>query len=47
VESVPDPHLIRPGALEPAEGPLLLFRLRGRPAQLEPLEQPLQTSDAV
>ena len=42
VESVPRPHLVRPGALEPSEGPLLLLRPRGRPVQLQPLEQPLQ-----
>ena len=28
VERVPRPHLVRPGALEPAEGPLLLLRPR-------------------
>ena len=42
VERVSRPHLVRPGALEPAEGPLLLLRPRGRPVQLQPLEQPLQ-----
>ena len=42
VERVSGPHLVRPGALEPAQGPLLLLRPRGRPVQLQPLEQPLQ-----
>src|SRR5271165_1183447 len=31
VERVARPHLVRPRALEPAEGPLLLGRPRGRP----------------
>ena len=42
VESVSRPHFIRPGALEPSEGPLLLLRPQGRQAQLKALEQPLQ-----
>jgi hypothetical protein len=41
VERVAGPHLIRPGALEPAESPLLLL-LADWGIQLEPLEQPLQ-----
>ena len=41
VEGVAGPHLVRPGALEPAEGPLLLLLPR-RDVQLQPLEQPLQ-----
>ena len=42
VERVPRPHFIRPGALEPSEGPLFFLRPRRRPVQLQPLEQPLQ-----
>ena len=41
VEGVAGPHLVRPGALEPAQGPVR-YLSRGRGVQLEPLEQPLQ-----